>query len=206
MLFYGTGQINMDSDFGMSIYRICIDDSIRNIIEVGSWNGEGSTICVMNAIIDKPGSTLYSVECDPRMYQMARNFWAKYNTNNRLVLLNGTLHNKVADLDMLNQLYNGNIPYYNEHYVPEKQMAENSPILDVENITDVDVIILDGGEYTSEEDFNVLIKKNPKFICLDDVNVYKCKNIRNQLLNDSNWQLFEENLGQRHGWTVFKRV
>lgn len=206
MLFYGTGQINMDSDFGMCIYRICIDDSIRNIIEVGSWNGEGSTICVMNAIIDKPGSKLYSVECDPRMYQMARNFWSKYNTHERLVLMNGTLHNKVADLDMLNQLYNGNIPYYNEHYVPEKHMAENSPILDVENITDVDVIILDGGEYTSEEDFNVLIKKNPKFICLDDVNVYKCKNIRQQLLNDGNWQLFDENLGQRHGWSVFKRV
>ena len=195
----------MNSNFGKWIFNICSDKTIRNIIEVGTWNGQGSTTCVMNGILNKSNSILYSIEANSNMYNQALNFWKKYDTKNKLVLLNGSLHNKIADLNELNILFNNNIPCYNEHYVPEKNMALNSPIINIDNISDIDVIILDGGEYTTLGDFNVLIKKNPKYICLDDTNVYKCKNIRHKLLNDNNWSLYDENLNDRHGWSIFKK-
>jgi predicted O-methyltransferase YrrM len=69
----GNGQINMDSDFGKNIYIICLDESIKNIFEVGSWNGQGSTICIMNAIINKSNSLLYSLEANSDMYKNALN-------------------------------------------------------------------------------------------------------------------------------------
>jgi hypothetical protein len=202
-MIIGKGQINMDSNFGKCIFKICSDNSIRNIFEVGTWNGQGSTTCVMNAIINKSNSKLYSLESNIDMYNQACNFWENYNTQNKLILICGTLHNKIADLNELNIVYNNNVPCYNEHYVPEKKLVENSPIINIEKINDIDVIILDGGEYTTDEDFNILLLKNPKYICLDDTNVYKCKNIRSKLLNDSNWQLFEENLNDRNGWSIF---
>ena len=49
----GTGQINMNSQFGKEIYSIASLPDVRNIIETGTWNGQGSTLCVMNAIINK---------------------------------------------------------------------------------------------------------------------------------------------------------
>jgi len=204
-MIIGNGQINMNSKFGTCIFNICSDNTIRNIIEVGTWNGQGSTTCVMNGILKRSNSTLYSIEANSNMYNRAINFWKKYDTKKNLVLINGTLHNKIADLNELNILYNNNIPYYNEHYVSEKQMIEKSSIINIENIQDVDVIILDGGEYTTLEDFNILIQKNPKYICLDDTNVYKCKNIRYTLLNDNNWVIYDENLNDRNGWSIFKK-
>lgn len=199
----GNGQINMNSDFGSCIYNIAKDEKIQNILEVGSWNGQGSTVCIMNAIINKPNSKLYSLEANLDMFNIANTFWNK-NINNNLILLNGSLHNKIADITKLNMIYNNNIPYYNEHYIIEKKILENTKIIDITDINNIDMIILDGGEYTTEGDFDVLIKKNPEYICLDDVNVYKCKNIRQLLLNDSNWKLYNENLNQRHGWSIFK--
>lgn len=201
-MIIGNGQINMNSKFGTCIFNICSDNTIRNIIEVGTWNGQGSTTCVMNGILKRSNSTLYSIEANSNMYNRAINFWKKYDTKKKLVLINGTLHNKIADLNELNIFYNNNIPYY---YASEKQMIEKSSIINIENIQDVDVIILDGGEYTTLEDFNILIQKNPKYICLDDTNVYKCKNIRYTLLNDNNWVIYDENLNDRNGWSIFKK-
>lgn len=199
----GNGQINMDSDFGSCIYKICLNESVKNIFEVGSWNGQGSTVCVMNSIINKPNSKLYSIEANVDMFNDAVNFWNKFDVKDRLILLNGTLHNKIADINELNNAYKGNIPYFVEHYIPEKKILETSKIINIDNINDIDVIILDGGEYSTEEDFNILLTKKPNFICLDDVNVYKCKNIRRFLLENSNWSLYKENLGQRNGWSIF---
>jgi hypothetical protein len=202
-MIFGNGQINMNSEFGNSIYNICLNKNIQNIFEVGTYNGQGSTVCIMNAILNKSNSKLYSLESNYDMFCNAKNFWNNYNTKDKLILLNGTLHNKIADINELNKIYNNNIPYYNEHYLPEKKILENGKIINIENINNIDVIILDGGEYTTQEDFNILLSKNPKFICLDDVNVYKCKNIRQTLLNDNEWDLYKENLDQRNGWSIF---
>ena len=122
--------------------------------------------------------------------------------------MNGTLHNKIADINDLNKLYNNQIPYFHEHYIPEKQLLEKSNLINIDNINNInniDVILIDGGEYTSQEYFNILINKNPKFICLDDVNVYKCKYIREFLLASNEWELYKENLYQRNGWSIFMR-
>ena len=54
--FRGKGQINRGSPFGMKISLICQQEDVKNIIEVGTWNGQGTTICVMNGIINKKKS------------------------------------------------------------------------------------------------------------------------------------------------------
>jgi hypothetical protein len=68
---------------------------------------------------------------------------------------------------------------------------------------DIDIIILDGGEYTTYGDYTVLVKKEPKVIILDDVAVYKCREIRKELLDDPKWNLLKEDLTDRHGWSIF---
>jgi len=82
-------------------------------------------------------------------------------------------------------------------YIPEIILLKNSEKTNIDNIENVDAIILNGGEYTTKGDFICLMKKNPKVIILDDTNVYKCKEIRQNLLRDSDWKLHKENQRER---------
>jgi len=203
-MFSGTGQINMNSILGNEIYRICKKESIKNIVEVGTWNGEGSTICVMNAIMEKQTpSILYSFEANAEQYSKAITFWSNKNINNKLVLLKGVLHRDYATEQEIKSEYNGIIPYVNEHYIPERSMLDTNNLIDISDLKDIDVIILDGGEYTTYGDYTALIKKDPKVIILDDVVVYKCRKIRKELLDNTNWKLLKEDLNDRHGWSIF---
>ena len=203
-MFNGKGQINMNSLLGNEIYNICKNKNIKNIFEVGTWNGEGSTICVMNAICNKEtNSILYSLEADSIQYEKAQAFWRDKSVENNLVLLNGILHKEYALESEITATCGGYVPYINEHYIPEKKMLESNIVVDISSFQDIDVIILDGGEYTTRGDLNTLIKKNPKVIILDDTVVFKCHKIRNELLNDANWILFKENLHDRNGWCIF---
>jgi hypothetical protein len=195
--FIGSGQINMNSEFGNYLYKIASLEDVNNIFEVGTWNGQGSTVCIMNGIIDKEKSCLYSIEADLNMYNQALNFWNGKDTKNKVYLLNGTLHKKMAE----------DVPTDNEQinwYIGEQHVMSNAKVISIENINDIDLILLDGGEFTSQGDFDILIKKNPKYIALDDVNCYKCNKIRSNLILTGDWLILHENLNDRNGWSILK--
>lgn len=78
--FTGVGQINMNTQFGEYICKIASLNDVVNIFEVGTWNGQGSTVCLMNGIINKTNSNLYSIEANPQMYNQAISFWKEKNT------------------------------------------------------------------------------------------------------------------------------
>jgi hypothetical protein len=196
--FYGKGQINMNSTFGFILYTISRLDEVNNIFEVGSWNGQGSTVCIMNAIIHKDKSKLYSLEADTNNFNLAKKFWSMYNTNDKLHLANGTLHKHIAnDLTLTEE--------ERKWYINEEKIILNSNLINIDTINDIDFIILDGGEYTTQGDFDILIQKKPKYIALDDVNVYKCNIIRKKIIESNEWYIISENLKERNGWSVFKR-
>lgn len=202
-MFKGKGQINMNSQLGKEIYSIASLPHVKNIIEVGTWNGQGSTVCVMNAIINKTNSILYSIEANKEMYNKAVSFWNKYDTSKKLNLINGTLHNKIVSKNELMQWFNSNyVPYEKEHYIPEKKSLESN-LVNTDIFKDIDVIILDGGEYTTKEDFNILTKFKPSFIVMDDSAVYKCKDCRQILLDGPEYKIYSENLNERNGWSIF---
>lgn len=199
----GTGQINMNSQFGKEIYSIASLPDVRNIIETGTWNGQGSTLCVMNAIINKNNSILYSIEANKVMYEKAVSFWNKYDTSNKLNLINGTLHRSIVSRNEVMKFYNTNhVPYETEHYIPEKNFLESN-LININIFKDIDIIILDGGEYTTKEDFNILNKFKPRFIVLDDSNIFKCKECRQKLLDNPEYKIYSENLNDRNGWSIF---
>jgi hypothetical protein len=211
-MFSGKGQINMDSNLGREIFEICKDERYINIFETGTWNGEGSTICVMNAIINKKDSVLYSLEADKSQFNKATEFWSGKSTKNKLNLINGVLHTKIADKQHVRQSAETNMLWlecpdeWHKWYDGEKVLLDQTKVIYLSNIKEIDIIILDGGEFSTEEDFNVLFKKNPRVIILDDCVVYKCREIRQRLLDDINWDLYKEDLNDRHGWSIFMCV
>ena len=45
-----TGQINLNDEAGSYIFNICKREDVQTIVEIGTWNGRGSTLCIYEAI------------------------------------------------------------------------------------------------------------------------------------------------------------
>ncbi len=44
------GQINMDSEFGKIIFEYARNTEYKSYLEIGTWNGEGSTNCFIQGL------------------------------------------------------------------------------------------------------------------------------------------------------------
>ena len=51
----GIGQINMSSELGRKIHQLCLTPRFKWFLEIGTWNGEGSTTCIYECIDDQRG-------------------------------------------------------------------------------------------------------------------------------------------------------
>ena len=67
---------------------------------------------------------------------------------------------------------------------------------------DFDVILLDGGEFTTYHEFK-RIEDHCKYLLLDDINTNKCKKIVKEIKsNPTKWNVLEENTRDRNGFIV----
>lgn len=210
------GQINLDTTFGKAIYEVCKNENYKVFCEIGSWNGEGSTVCILQSLLDKNSkdNIFYSIEANNYMHQLAINYH-----QNKYEFLRGTdsilklLYGKVNNTKMMSSkeveehpLFNIIKGHYDLHYLDEKNSFENSPYVGDQLPKEIDVVLLDGGEFSTDGDFDFFKDKNVKVFMLDDVNVIKCNQIRKDLLNNKNFVLYKEDLSERNGWSIFIRV
>ena len=84
------GQINRGTELGEIIYNIVRQEDVINIVEIGTWNGLGSTKCIRDSIIEnnKTQYNVISLETNKIMYQSA------INNNQPLInfkIINGTI-------------------------------------------------------------------------------------------------------------------
>jgi hypothetical protein len=204
------GQINLGTPFGNEIYNICKNTTYKTFCEIGTWNGRGTTRCVVQAIIDKENSEhniFWSVEADPKFYDLAVNFYSdKYNSF--LHLLKGTVNTKgvmtreeVQNHPLFQSIYG----HYVLHYDTEYNSFKNSEYVGNRIGDNIDVAILDGGEFSTEGDFDFFRNRNVKVFILDDVNVIKCSRIRQELLQNPEYRLYKEDLSDRNGWSIFMK-
>jgi len=210
----GVGQINMRSEFGKQIYKLACNTNFKNYLEIGTWNGEGSTVCLMNGLMSRnDDSQLFSLELMPEMHAKATLFWSwlpqsKYA--HQLTLLNG----KIIDKGMMSRKQVEAHPAFNkvkEHY----QLYYKSDIETfnaAKNITSklpkqIDVAVLDGGEFCSTAEFEYIqANLSPKVFVLDDTSIIKCAEARAVLLESDDWTCIYDKPKIRHGASIFIRT
>lgn len=193
------GQINPDSAFGRALTDLSRQYS--TICEVGTWNGQGTTRCLMLG-----DAEVWSYESCPEQYQKARGFWA--SSPARLHLVYGTLHRKIATLDPdhpgIREIVKHHGTEYHKWHAGEQRSLQQAPL--VAPPSRADVIVLDGGEFTTQGDYEVLRSLNPKVIALDDTRVFKTHDIRKELLASPEWRVLHDELRDRNGWAIFERA
>lgn len=82
---------------------------------------------------------------------------------------------------------------------------KNKPLfLSRSDIPDIfDVLLLDGGEFTTWYEYQQL-KDKCNLIILDDTNTSKCKDIKSELKNSNDWNLIIES-DERNGYAIFQK-
>ncbi len=203
------GQINIDQKFGLYLFELASNPRYSTFLEVGSWNGQGSTRCLMTGIqTNNPTAKLYSLEANGEMYARAMFFWR--DTAPQLHLINGTLHKNLMTLQEVEahpmfHKYSPAGDKYKTWHKDESDAVLGSSVFTIPEET-LDVVVIDGGEYSAHGDWAVLKTKNPKIVCLDDSQVVKNYLIRKELMESPDWKVLVDEPDDRNGWTVFERV
>ena len=196
------GQINYETNkLGKHIVEITKLPDVLNIVEVGTWNGLGTTRCVLQGIHEsgKTNYNFYSFECNPEMYNQA----VENNKNidpNRVNLIYG----KIADETLLDSWFDltGLTSEQRGWFEQDKEWMKNVP-----NVVDrlpehIDFLILDGGEFSTYLEWQTL-RNRCKYVALDDTTQLKCKKVRDEILTDKNYRIIEDDVrGSRYGFLI----
>jgi len=198
------GQINIDQDFGKIIYELAKNADNKIFVEIGTWNGLGSTKCFIEAMKTNKDTTLYTIENNTEKYEFAKSRWVNTIVEYNLTVnfLNGSLINIE---DVYRWISKNNI------YLDDNQKYWLS--IDKTNSTNIiklgcqyiDILLIDGGEYSGFLEL-MLLKPISKYILLDDVNSIKNKTSREYLLSNTSYELISEDLNSRNGYSIFKNI
>ncbi|ABT16090.1 glycosyl transferase [Paramecium bursaria Chlorella virus CVM-1] len=188
------GQLGASTPVGQFLAKIVQIPEFKNFIEVGTWNGRGSTKCIMNGLVQRSDKTsFYSLEADKGRCQSGQDFWATQEKGNvDLHLLWGKLSDKMVTREYVqtHPKFSSQLQYFDI----EASQTHEAPLVGDDLPNDVEFAFLDGGEFCSIFDFNVLVKKyahSLKVIGLDDIDTIKNERIYENLMQpDSPWVRF----------------
>lgn len=210
------GQRNRGSKLGEHIFQLSKHPEVKNIVEIGTWNGLGTTKCIYDGILasGKRNYLVYSLECNFLMHSEAKiNLIPLRNFN----LLYGTIvpYSQIkpvidAELEIDPNMFKDN-PWLKE---------ESAVSMDAPNVLNflpekIDLLILDGGEYSSSIEFDMLSEK-ARFIVLDDTSpnidwiptAHPLKNslVRKYILSKpEEYKIIDDNLNESNGYLICER-
>ena len=206
--------------FSALITRIAQNEDISTILEIGSSSGDGSTEAFVQGISkNKNHPTLFCMEVSkPRFAALKKRY--ENVSNVKCYNVSSVPLEAFPSENEVRGFYNAvnsNLRQYgcervlgwlrqDIEYVKTSQAPQNGIeiIKHENNITNFDVVLIDGSEFTGIAEFKLVY--GARFILLDDINAFKNYANYQFLLNDSNYKLIERNINLRNGYAVFKRV
>jgi hypothetical protein len=199
----GFGQICNDS-FSNEIIKFSQDLSNKSFLEIGTWNGLGSTKYFIDELSKRNDNyVFYSLECNSDKAKEAQLLY-KNNDCNKIKILNEVIWNKEPDdfYEIFPECLSSDL-YKKWNDVDIINMKKCNIFLERNDLPNIfDVLLLDGGEFTTYYEFQ-LLKNRCKYLLLDDINVAKCTKIVEEIKNEpEKWKIIIENTNIRNGFMV----
>jgi hypothetical protein len=195
------GQILNQSLFGGWIKKIITEEKPTTIVEIGTWKGLGSTKVIIDSIIESDYKPKFiSLESNKNFYDTAKN-----NLNSLLDYVD-LIYGRIVEKDVVESFVTDNVlteemKVWLKNDLNDYFLCENI----LNQIPDnIDFLLLDGGEFSTYNEW-LLLKDRAKIVVLDDTLVLKCKQIREELLNDDNYELIIDYPSDRNGFAIFKK-
>jgi len=175
------GQITIDTWLGSFLKNVCQQNpQIKTVVEIGTWDGMGSTNCIIQGLAasGKSDMKFVSLESHPSMYHSAIQAW-----EGRLPEWVSFVHGRILETE---EMDSSELTSVERGWFEKDVRGMNS----CPNVMDaipaqIDLLLLDGGEFSTQIEFQKL-KDRSKLIVLDDTNSRKCKAIRSHVLASPN--------------------
>jgi len=173
------GQILENSLFADFIDQIIQKYSPKNIVEIGTWKGLGSTKRIIDALIkNNINSNFISLETNKIFYDEAKQNLNEYT--NYVNLIYGRI---VEIIDVENFVLSHQLTYQEQGWFNE----DISNLILAPNVItsipeEIDFLLLDGGEFSTYSEW-LKLKNRSKIIALDDTNTTKCKKIKQEIIS-----------------------
>lgn len=204
---------------GDLLYELASSREVEKALEIGTWRGDGSTLVLAEAL-GKSGGRLWTLELKEENYHAACEFYADKGLPVEL------LHGLSVDPDWYPPFEHfwprierswqeiAEPGTYREWYDDEIEHARKAPRVNlvqtlIEEVGDFDLVLLDGGDFASGREFELLEPHIRHYIFMDDTNAARCiKNaeVRERILASNEWEVLVDALDQRYGWMAAKRV
>ena len=196
------GQINRDTKEGQMLERLIKQNKIAKVLEIGTWNGLGSTKTILEVLEENIEEYYFtSIESDKIFYNRAKkNLKDKLNKNVQILLGRIIEVEELPDIEDIDFEQFGFDPKNVEWYIQDLRRYKK-----IKNIyhllpKEFDLIFLDGGEFSTYPEFLKLYKKT-KFLCLDDTDKYKQFDVIKYINeNQDTFEIYEE----MAGFSVYK--
>lgn len=184
------GQILPESNFGQALTALARNSN--TIVEIGCWRGGGSTKCLALGLV-RPEQKMWSIDASPEMIAESK----ALNHDERISFLCGTVLRPdecVVSTEHLDL----------KDAVQEMENCSKLPYIGEKLPEDIDLLLLDGGEFSSRSEF-IKLRNRCKIIALDDIRKEASwKNYQNHQDLISVVEPMFHFPNDRNGWSVFK--
>jgi len=178
------GQIDDKTSGGKLIYEFIQKFDIQNVLEIGTWNGLGSTLVIHNALASKGLKfSFMSIETDKIAYNYARKNLKSLTVNlklGRIIDLHDLPDPSLIDFRKHN-LNPENIEWFYQDLRRYKKTKNIYSYLKAQ----YDFIFFDGGEFSTFAEFKLLYSRT-RYFGLDDIQTYKQYDVLNFIKKNKN--------------------
>lgn len=192
-------QITLDSPFGRALVACAAE--CETILEIGTGSGLGSTQCLLS----NPNAIIRTVEANPTNAGDASNsLLFDSHRPSPIYVFGGVIHRTVKPFWHPDQRIQTQM---REAWAEESEFADQCLLVDMGKWSH-DMILFDGGEFTSDGDFLTLWRRAGKFIALDDTHPARSvKNTYARMMLERSMEWRKHATGDdRNGWAIFRKV
>jgi len=199
------GQISPNDKCGQTLVHYVRTNQLNNIVDIGTWNGMGSTLCFLVGLQGNTTTKLITLEINRDKVENAKKNLQQYIGTTNIDFVWGSVisSDEIVDMPTIFPEFIANTEFQRWHSIDVANIDASPNVLDRIPET-IDFILFDGGEFTTYYEFMKLFTRCVKFIALDDVLVSKCAKIRAFLLTQSEWTEIQF-ISYRNGFSLFQK-
>ena len=191
------GEINADYKLGASIIRLVKKFNLKTNLEIGSWDGSGSTKCFIEGMKDFPEKSLTCLEIVKEKYDklvksVKKYPWIKcYNKSSvdcsKLIEFDFERMWK-SPFNPIHRFDDGDADEVQTWYNTDVDLMKQNPKGFLEkNKTIYDAVLIDGSEFTGFFEFELLRHRTNVFFLDDSFKSYKTTKVNIFLSEDIEW-------------------
>jgi hypothetical protein len=218
-------------DFYGALQVLASNEELKNILEIGSSSGEGSTKALIDGILSRDNVQSVALHCLEiskvrfdnlkshyanldfvnihRLSSVGIDSFPSYKELKRFYKKSPSILNNYT-FDEIYSWLKKDIEYLEKNLRDLSSQDKSTNLFGIDfireefKIVDFDLVVIDGGEFLGWAEYSLL--KGAIWICLDDIDSFKCRRAYDDLIRSDEYVLYKENWHTRNGWAIFRRI